>query len=272
MIYDRIFIDPESDRVILDAYASSDTQNNPKSRDAVLILPGGGYGFCSKREAEPIALAFLSRGINAFVLYYRVGEEGDVYPRQLIDASRAMLYIRQNAEKYGIDPGRVFVLGFSAGGHLAGSLAYANGDPDVLCALGATKDQTRPNGAILCYPVVTAKLPTHEGSFTRLSGKPFAELTDSERELYTLENKITPDSPPTFIWHTAQDKAVPPFGSLALASELVRNGVLTTLRLYPTGPHGLSLANRITRTDTLCDNTVAARWIDEAVEFLNLIK
>lgn len=271
MIHERVFIDPETDRVILDTYASDDTRDNPDLRDAVLILPGGGYRGCSKREAEPVALAFLSKGINAFVLYYRVGEEGDVYPRQLTDASRAMLYIRQNAAKYGINPARVFVLGFSAGGHLAGNLAYANGDPTVLSALGAAKEQTRPDGAILCYPVVSAKLPTHEGSFTNLSGKPFAAFTDGEREFYSLENKIDPNSPPTFIWHTAEDRGVPPYGSLALAAELVRNGVLTTLRLYPTGPHGLSLANRITGNDTLKDNEIAARWVDEAVEFLKLI-
>ena len=247
MINERIYLDESDNRVYIDVYASSNCIRQP--RPAIIIFPGGGYHGCSPREAEPIALAFIGRGYNCFVLNYRVGQEGDVYPKQLIDASRAILHIRENAEKYEIDPERVYVCGFSAGGHLAGSLAYMNSDERVISYLGIEQGANKPNAAILAYPVVTALAQTHEGSFKNLLGKPFDSITQEEREFYSLENHISEASPPTYIWHTAADKAVPVVGSLLLAERLVDHGVPVSLKVYTRGGHGLSLANEITATD-----------------------
>ena len=270
MICKSLYLDKTDENIRLDVYVSSDTISPAPPRAAVLILPGGGYSYCSHREAEPIALAFLSKGINAFVLYYRTGTAEYVYPRQLIDASAAILHIRENSAEYGIDPTRVAVLGFSAGGHLAGSLALMHSEREVLAALGIKEGDNRPDAAVLCYPVVSAYRPTHENSFKNLMGKPFDDLTDAEREKLSLERRVTEQSPPMFIWHTATDSAVPPVGSLHLAEAYLSAGVPVSLRLYPKGPHGLALANRLTMGNPIHVEPTAERWVDETVEFLDL--
>lgn len=272
MIQERIYLDEKDENVYLDTYVSSNTDNSP--RPAMLILPGGGYHGCSKREAEPIALSFLAKGVNCFVLFYRTGSPEYTYPTQLTDASRAILHIRQNAEKYEIDPARVFVTGFSAGGHLAGALAYMNDAPEVLSALGIQKGENKPNGAILCYPVVTAlHSRTHVGSFKNLLNMPFEEIPDDLKRYHSLETHIDSNSPPTFIWHTAADRGVPPTGSLRLAEQLIDNGVVTSLRVYPYGGHGLSLSNHITSGGNPAAETPLPRgWVDEAYEWLSNLK
>ena len=272
MIQERIYLVDGDQNAYLDTYVSFDTSR--AARDAILILPGGGYYGCSPREAEPVALAFLGLGVNCFVLNYRTGNENYLYPTQLTDASRAILHIRENAEKYGINPTRVFVMGFSAGGHLAGSLAYMHNDPLVLKALGISEGDNKPNGAILCYPVVSALAKsTHIGSFKNLLGKPFEEITDEEKYAFSLEEHVDPDSPPTFIWHTAQDKGVPVIGSLLLAAKLCENGVATCLHVYPYGGHGLSLSNRI--TDSGEGKQIVAEpqtWVRESFDFISSLK
>ena len=271
MNYKRIYLDPSDEELWLDVYVSHDTTENRKPRSAVLIFPGGGYHGVSPREAEPVALAFLARGINAFVLNYRTCPPSYVYPRQLLDASMGILHIRQNAEEYGIDPTRVAVVGFSAGGHLAGALALMHNEAEIIDTLAIEEGSNRPDAAVLCYPVVTAYPPTHEGSFKNLLNKPFEELTDAERKKHSLECRVNENSPPMFIWHTATDKGVPARGSLLLAEKYLEYGLPVTLRLYPTGPHGLSLANRLTSGSPAHENPIAARWVDETVEFLEII-
>lgn len=265
MINEKITLSDDG-RACLDTYVSFNTSGNP--RGAILICPGGGYHGVSPREAEPIALAFAAKGYNAFVLWYRVGSEGDVYPRQLVDASRAILHIRENAEKYGIIKDKVSVLGFSAGGHLAGSLATMYDDPELLEILGASPSDIRPDAAVLCYPVITAYEPTHKGSFKNLLGKEFEQLTDAEREKFSIEKRVNLNTPPMFIWHTAQDKSVPAVGSLRLTEKLIELGIPVTTRIYPYGGHGLSLGNGDTASSPSHIQPIAAKWIDEAAEFL----
>ena len=242
MIHERIYLDERDSRVYLDTYVS-DYRNF--TRDAMIIIPGGGYSNICVREREAIALAFLAKGYNAFVLNYRVGTQKDVYPCQLIDAARAVLHVKRNAEKYNINPDRVFAVGFSAGGHLAGSLAVLYSDRAVLDALSATADEVRVKGVILAYPVVSAKYPTHEASFENLCGMPFAEIPSELREKCSLEEQVSESSVPAFIWHTATDTCVPPYGSIALATEYIKKKIPVTLRIYPYGIHGIALANKL---------------------------
>ena len=125
MKHERIYLNPDDDRVFIDTYVKNLGKNWP----AMLVIPGGGYvAVCTEREGEPIALDFVAKGYNAFVLNYRVGKPGDVFPKQLLDAGAAMIYIREHADEFGIDPERVFSLGFSAGGHLVGCLANLHKD------------------------------------------------------------------------------------------------------------------------------------------------
>ena len=268
MLHERIYLDPKDDRVYLDTYVAND---RTVLRDAMLVIPGGGYSnVCTEREGEPIALAFFAKGMNCFVLHYRVGE--DRYPSQLIDASRAILHIRENADKYMIDPKRVFAVGFSAGGHLTGSLALLSDDTAVLSELGISAGENTPNAVVLAYPVVTALHATHVGSFQRLTGQPFDAISKEDRERLSLERHVKSSSPPAFIWHTAEDAVVPVVGSLKLASAYADAGAPVMLHVYPYGPHGLALSSFITsRGNHATEQPLAAGWIDSAVEFLKSI-
>lgn len=262
----RVYLDPTDYRVWLDCYCDPDRGTRP----AMLVIPGGGYSeVCHEREGEPIALAFAERGLNAFVLNYRVGPT-DHYPAQLIDASRAILYIRENATVLGVDPERVYAVGFSAGGHLAGSLAILHSDPDVLAALGIAKGENRPTAAVLAYPVVSCFTETHGPSFENLLGRPAFDIAAEERSAVSLEYNVGADSAPLFIWHTAEDEIVPTDGSLALAATYVRHRLPVMLHLYPYGPHGLALADKRTEAgNPAWVQPLAQRWVDDAVLWLD---
>lgn len=268
MLKERIYLDTADDRVYIDTYV---TKGGIK--DAMIVIPGGGYScVCSDREGEPIALAYTEQGLNAFVLNYRVGTEADRFPCQLMDLARAILYIREHSEELCIDPCRVFTVGFSAGGHLSGSGALLCDEPDVLEGLGVTAEMIRPNAAILAYPVVTALTDTHSPSFENLVGLPFASIPEDTRKHLSLELRVNFQTPPLFIWHTAEDEIVPPVGSLRLAEAAVRAGVNVSLRLYPYGTHGVALGNQV----TACGNEkwlqpLVEGWVADSVEWLKTI-
>ena len=261
----RIYLDPNDEGVYIDAYIAAG------SRDAVIIAPGGGYCMvCEDREGAPIAAAYNRLGVSAFVLNYRVRDSR--YPSQLIDICRAVLYVRQNANSFGISPDRIFTLGFSAGGHLAGSSATLYRDPAVLEALGVTPDMIKPNGAILCYPVVTAMEITHQNSFENLTGLPFAEIPEATRRALSLEYALDSETPPLFIWHTATDGAVPPIGSIRLCERAVLAGVNASLHIYPYGPHGIALGTEETAAGNpdFCQ-PLATGWVADSVNWLKTL-
>ncbi len=271
MKIERVFLGPEDSRVSMDAYIP-DIPPLPEKRAAMLILPGGGYeAVCADREGEPIALAFAARGMCAFVLHYRVGP-GAVYPAQLLDASRAMVYIRAHGEEWFVDPHRVYTVGFSAGGHLAGCLATMHAVPEVTDELGIFAEENRPTAAILSYPVVSALVPTHEDSFVHLIGRPYAEIGEETRAYVSLETQVTDRTSPMFLWHTAQDAAVPPIGTLRLCEALLTQHIPCTMRLYPRGGHGIALANRITSCGrTSHEDPMCEQWVDEVMKWLPLL-
>ncbi|MBE6635497.1 MAG: alpha/beta hydrolase [Ruminococcaceae bacterium] len=269
MKHERIYLNPDDDRVYIDTYIA----NLGKCRDAMLVIPGGGYGsVCTDREGEPVALDFFAKGYNAFVLNYRVGREGDVFPKQLLDAAAAMIYIRKNAEKLCINPSRVFAVGFSAGGHLCGCLATMFDYNEVLEAYGDDYMLVRPTAAILSYPVTVLTDDTHINSFKNLLGRPSGEFTEDEISKFSLDRAATPDAAPMFLWHTAEDQLVPPVGTITFAHALAVLGVKYKLSMYPYGPHGLALANEVTR----CGNPamvqpLAATWTCEADEWMKTL-
>ncbi len=267
MIKERIFINPSAPEVWLESVA----EPSDAPRDAMLVIPGGAYAHvCIDREGWSIAEAFLKHGINCFVLNYRVGE-GHHYPEQLIDAALAIDYIRKNAEKYSINPDRVFTVGFSAGGHLVGTIATKHKEAEKL--LGLPENATRPTGSVYCYPVVSTFCPTHGNSFFNLSGKTMDELTDEEKRFYSVDTCVTPDTPPAFIWHTATDNAVPVYNSLRLAEAYIKAGVTASLHIYPYGPHGIALATEETSNgapDYI--QPLAEGWVDAAAAFIKSLK
>ena len=176
MKHERIYLNPGDDRVYIDSYIVNDA----RIRNAMLVIPGGAYiGVCTEREGEPIALDFVQKGYNAFVLNYRVGK-GDRFPSQLIDAGSAMIYIRDHAEEFHINPKRVFAVGFSAGGHLCGSIASMYEYPEVKAAFGDDYVKVKPTAAILSYPVTVMHGSSHFGSFVNLTGKKQEDFTEED--------------------------------------------------------------------------------------------
>ena len=268
MLNERIFLNESDERVWIDTYLHDDKEVRP----AMLVIPGGGYSaVCHEREGKPIALAFYDRGFNAFVLNYRVGPN-DHYPSQLIDASSAIVHIKDNAEKFSIDTDRVYALGFSAGGHLCGSLAILHGDEDVLNHLGIERGYNRPRACILCYPVVSCFVETHGSSFEYLLGRPAYDIAAEERSAVSLEFNVSSDSAPVFIWHTAEDELVPTNGSFALAQEYVRKKIPVMFHIYPYGTHVLALANKTTECgNPLWVQPLAEGWVDTAIEWFKTL-
>ena len=210
---------------------------------AVMIYPGGGYRHLSPREAEPIAMEFAARGYQTFILYYSLAPRR--YPQPLLDGAKAMTLIRDRAEEWNVDPHRIAICGFSAGGHAAALLGCLWKDP-VIEAAGLSCRKARPDALILGYPVITAKEgECHEESFSCLLGEEETHDPLRRREM-SLETRVTGDNPPTFLWHTAADQLVPVASSLYMAKALADHQVPFELHIYPEGRHGLALAVRRT--------------------------
>lgn len=227
-------------------------------RDAVVICPGGGYHFLSEREAEPIALEFAARGICAFVLYYSVSPA--IYPQAVCEAAEAVKIVRDNAKKWNINPNKIAICGFSAGGHLAASLGVFYHTRDVLENLNCTEDEVKPNAMILSYPVISSGEKAHRGSFTNLLGERYDELL----EYTSLENRVTEKAPPAFIWHTITDTVVPVENSIYMFTALKNAGVNAEMHIFPNGAHGLSLANEIVGSP----NPRAECWLSMAIDYI----
>ena len=246
--------EPEMDTYIL---------QGKKKRPAVLICPGGGYGFTSEREAEPIALQFNAAGFHAFVLYYSVAPEK--HPQPLLDVSRSMCILREKKDEWNIDSEQIAVCGFSAGGHLAASLGVHWQEP-YLEVPGINIGENRPDALILGYPVITSGEFAHRGSFKNLLGK------DAESELVeemSLEKQVKPTTPPAFIWHTFEDPGVPVENSMLFAKALREKNIPFELHIFPEGPHGLSLATEETDDGNMGTYPHIASWMNLCIEWLN---
>jgi acetyl esterase/lipase len=217
-----------------------------KRTAAIVVCPGGGYARRADHEGEPIALWLNTLGISAAVLRYRVGPYRAPAPQ--LDALRAVRYVRSQAEGRHVDPTRIGILGFSAGGHLACSSSNLGDDgaPDAEDLV--ERYSSRVQAAILCYPVVSMGEFAHEGSRTNLlGGEPDRELV----ERYSGENMVHELTPPTFVWHTADDGAVPVENALLYALALRRKGIPHELHVFESGRHGLGLAQ---------DNPEVSAW------------
>lgn len=217
------------------------------TRPLILICPGGGYAYTSDREAEPIALAFLAMGYHAAVLRYSCAPAK--YPTALLELAAAIALIRKNAKDWHVDADKIIVQGCSAGGHLAACLGMFWDEDFVAEGVGLTAAEhglLKPNGMILCYPVITSGEFAHRGSFENLLGDREAELGAK----MSLENQVTDKTPRAFIWGTFTDQAVPMENSLLLVSAMRRANIPVEYHLYPRGCHGLALASRLTVTES----------------------
>ena len=235
------------------------------ARWAVIICPGGGYGLVAPGEGEPVALAFLAAGMQAFVLDYSVAPAR--YPAALMELAASVAWVRDHAGEYGIAPDRVAVCGFSAGGHLAGCGANLWGHP-VLAPLGLAPGHMRPDACVLCYPVITARPPYGSTvSFANLLG----EGAEAPPEL-SLEDMVTGDTPPTFLWATVTDNTVLVENTMMYAAALRRAGGPFELHLYGDGPHAMGLATAESAWKPEYVDPHAATWHALCVEWLKGLK
>ena len=232
MKHERIYLRENCENVYMDTYILDSvvegSETYPK-KPLVVICPGGAYKFVSKREAEPVALNFNAAGIHAVVVNYSLCEN---FPTALEDVSNAVVKVREMAEEWEVDTDRIIVCGFSAGGHLAASLG-------VFWNSEVKRDDklNKPNGMLLCYPVITSKEKTH--------GESIYNISHGDEELIkkaSLEDWVNEDCPPTFIWHTFTDELVPVENSIYMLSALAEKKIPTEAHIYPIGWHGLSLA------------------------------
>jgi acetyl esterase/lipase len=206
---------------------------------AVVVCPGGGYGGLAVGHEGKDPAEWLNRhGIAAFVLRYRLGPRYR-HPAPMQDAQRAMRIVRSRAKEWNLDPKRIGIWGFSAGGHLASTIAthFDDGKPDADDPI--ERVSCRPDFAILCYPVITMRPPfTHGGSRRNLLGdKPDEGLVDS----LCNDKQVTEKTPPTFLFHTNEDKAVLPENSILFYQALRKKNVQAELHIYEKGPHGVGL-------------------------------
>lgn len=238
----RVFTETVTDTGLLTAYVQDRSPELASAdvRPAVLVLPGGGYEFCSDREAEPVALAYLAEGFNAFVLRYATGRDKP-WNLSFADGKAGLAWIREHAAEVNVDPHRIAAVGFSAGGHLAAALGTGSDD--------------RPDALVLGYPVTLSDF-----------GPPIG------KEILDTVSAVTGDTPPTFVFSTSPDSLVPIRNSLAFLSALAEHGVPFESHIYLLGAHGLSLAKALTANGKagMADPVVSA-WLGDSVRFLQRV-
>ena len=203
----------------------------------VVVLPGGGYSHRAFHEGDPIAQRFNQLGFHAVTVQYRC--KPYTYPAGLNDVARAIRIIRANAEKWKVDPNKIAVCGFSAGGHLAGTSGLYYKDATHVEGDEADQFSARPDAMLLCYPVIAATEEfSHKGSANNLLG---VDAPLEARMKMDLHKAVTEDTPPAFIWHTVTDQVVPVQNALAFGNAMIANNRLCEMHIFPEGPHGRGL-------------------------------
>lgn len=263
MINEVIQLRKENPDVTLTTYVASDNQETPLKR-AIIICPGGSYKSCADHEGEKIALNYMAAGINAFVLNYSTTSicHDMRYPMPLVDVSNAMKHIKDHAEKYHIDKEKVFVCGFSAGGHLASMLGTIWHREEVYAEAEKMEyGYNKPAGMILCYPVINPE--GHLGSFKVLLN----EDEPTEENLRSLSSDLNVDDRtcPAFIWHAADDISVDAESSVKMALALKREGIKFELHIYPEGGHGLGYPDG---NGWGKYNQTVAKWFKQSTEWI----
>lgn len=246
------------------SYDNDFVNEQPLYRPGLLILPGGGYHFCSDREAEPIALRFLTEGFNCFVLRYTCHK---VYPAPHKEVAFTMDFLKKHHQEFHILDKNLSLIGFSAGGHLAASFATVYKEMATLLNIDA--NNIRPFALILGYPVITFV----DEQNTHLGTRYF--LTEKDPKLIeklSVEKHITSDFPPTYIFSTKADEGVPVINSYLLIDELKKNNIPYKAHIFDKGIHGGSLYTRAVYTQFSKQHIEAETnsiWPSEAADFLN---
>ena len=212
----------------------SERNESVSLRPGMLVCPGGGYSYCSPREAEPIAFRFLSEGFNCFILDYTINQP---YPAPQLDLAFAFNYIREHEKEFDLFENCLSIIGFSAGGHLVGSYGYTY--PELAEKLGNSREFLRPYSIVMAYPVTLTKGDTHLYTRNVIAAKN-PELEDK----MNVVDHISKDYPPTFLFTTKDDAVVPYKNTVLMYEALQKSGVISECHIYESGQHGCSLVNR----------------------------
>ena len=224
---------------------------------AIVVCPGGGYSHLADHEGRPVAEWLNTLGITAFVLKYRLGPRYH-HPAPLLDAARAIRTVRARATEWQLDPNRIGILGFSAGGHLASTAGTHFDAGQAGAAEPIERVSSRPDLMILIYPVITMREFTHAGSRRMLLGdNPPEELV----KLLSNDEQVTKETPPAFLVHTADDPGVPVENSLRFAEALRRVRVPVEIHIYEHGPHGFGLGGK---------DPILSTWPQRCAEWLRM--
>ncbi len=263
-------LDPRYPDCTMVAYLHEPIGASP-ARSAILVCPGGAYQFLSDREAAPIALAYFHADMQAFVLNYSVGENA-LHDAPLIEVVLAVKHLREHATEYNLDPDRIFVIGFSAGGHLAAMSGVLWDDPAVRAAIGSPDKPAeicKPTATLPCYPVISAHAPGWSQSFATLTGIHDYKNTP-EADRFSLELHVRKETTvPSFLWHTFDDDGVDIMHTLLYTQALAKDGIPFEYHVYPHGPHGLSLATAETAGgNPAYDLPNVAAWFAASVQYI----
>lgn len=243
-------------------------KNNPETnsfkRNAMVVIPGGGYAMCSQRESDPIALRYLAEGFNCFVLNYTTNV---CYPEPQLELAIFIDYIVKHAEELEVYKDHISIVGFSAGGHLTAS--YALLYEELAKMINVEASTIRPHSILLGYPVTTFEV-TATHSFTK------GVITNGNDETLvkklTIPENVTSNYPPTYIWTTKEDVVVPPVNSIMLYENLKTKGVKCRLDLYEHGIHGGSLCSPgvYRKEDNIDFDAIRPNreWIDNSIDFI----
>ena len=272
MKHETVYLKEVNRAITLKTYISGDEPElAAPPRPAVIVIPGGAYSWWSDREGEPIVKEFFAKGFNCFLFHYSVRPHAK-FPTPLQDMSRAIIHIREHAEEYNVDPERIFVCGFSAGGHLAASIGtmwdkeFAKPFDDM--PYGANK----PCGMILCYPWITLSEPhLHLECADNITG---GNITPEFEELYAPDRQVSENTVPAYIWSTCFDDCVDVENSLMMATALSAKKIPYELHIFQNGPHGMALCNEETSSggQARLIHPDAATWIEEAIYWAKNLK
>lgn len=272
-----------NDTAYLDTYILHNSQeyNVGKKRPLVIVCPGGGYAFTSDREAEPIALKFNSVGLHSVVLWYTTGDVNKNTPQYaLLELAKCMKIVKENADKWLVDTEKIILCGFSAGGHLVANLCVNMINEDLAAKAKVSVEDLKVKAAILGYPALegNAMEPGNKGFGStqfdlkysqneRFFGVDNPEIEDIDK--FNLINKVSKNTPPTFMWHTFEDILVDASGTMKYAMELKKNKVPFELHIFEKGEHGLALCDRTTARKESHFNNHVIHWFNLCMEWLS---
>ena len=245
-------------------YNMTEMHRENDKRPCMLVCPGGGYGGCSQREEEPIALQFLSQGYNVFTITYSVAPHR--FPTQLREVAALMELIYKNEDDWNCDVSKIAIIGFSAGGHLAAHYSTMFDCKEVREVFPESKSV---NASVLCYPVISV-VGGHIGSFQNLLGK--ESFTAEETDYFSCERHVKDSTPPAFLWHTSEDACVPVINSLMYAQALSEHKIPFELHVYPFGDHGAATCDEQTLDTVGSGISHAKAWLASLEKWLKLIK